>query len=81
MVRTVISQQTFEVEVHVQRTEESDMQMYANPRGLLASDAFDYFTHGIGYFRYAIQEMEAYKISLCVLNQGVTIEEAEITRD
>ena len=47
----------------------------------VASDAFDYANQAQGYFRWAIQEMDATKIEIEIRLDNRLIELVEITRD
>lgn len=46
-----------------------------------AGDAFDYAVQAQGYFRFAIQEMDARKIEIEIRKGNELIELIEITRD
>lgn len=82
MVRTIISQGQFEVQVHVTRNSDAGLSLIANPRNMIGSDAFDYFTQALGYFRHAISTMsDAQKVTVSISRSGETVEETEITRD
>ena len=47
----------------------------------LPSDAFDYAAQAQGYFRFAIQDMDATRIEIEIFRGGETLELIQITRD
>lgn len=47
----------------------------------IASDVFDYYEQALGYFRFAIQEMDARKIEIEIRIAGRLIQQVEITKD
>lgn len=69
-----------EATVTVFRTN-GDVTILGECESEVASDVFDYSEQSIGYFRFAIQEMDARKIEVEVRIGGRLIQLTEITRD
>jgi len=84
MVTTEISK-AFVVEVHIARvndeTSNLESKQIARPEFTTASDAFDYHTQAIGYFRFAIQDSDIHHIDIEVIHNGECFEFTQITRD
>lgn len=80
MVRTLISQIDHSVIV-IANTQDSQMVL-GTLDDVQASDAFDYQSQALGYFRFAIQSMtDVTSIEIQVNRMGQCIELIEITRD
>lgn len=80
MVRTLSLSTEWRVVVTVFRSTGSSVLQTVNNLGAL--DAFDYAIQAQGFFRFAIQSMDARELTIDVINpQGVGIESIEITKD
>lgn len=81
MVRTVVSVHDYSVSVTMFRSGEMEVRTLSEQRSLTPSDAGDYFTQAIGYFRFAIGEMDCERIEVEMANSAGCVELTEITRD
>ncbi len=81
MIRTIVSVNDHSVSVTAFRDGEMGMRTISVQRQMVPSDAFDYAHQALGYFRFAIAEMDCARIEIEVANTSGCIELIEITRD
>lgn len=81
MVRTVVSVRDFSISVTLFRRNEMEIRLLSEQRNLTPSDAGDFFQQALGYFRFAIQEMDCERIEVEMANTSGCVELTEITRD
>ncbi|GHF91986.1 hypothetical protein [Streptomyces griseosporeus] len=70
----------FSVDVNVVR-ENGEMIVLADYDSTIATDAFDYAIQALGYFRFAIQSMDARKIQIIVRLGNQIIQVTEIAKE
>jgi len=79
MVIISFAEENYRVAVYSHSSEGASVVAATND--MAASDAFDYYTQAVGYFRFAIQEMNCRSIEVEVRRGGELVQIAEITRD
>ena len=61
--------------------ENGDVSIIGTTESTVASDVFDYYEQALGYFRFAIETMDARKIEIEVRIDGRLIQQVEISKD
>ena len=79
MVIVSFAQDNYKAAVFVYRADGASC--VSAQQDMAASDAFDFYTQAIGYFRFAIQEMDCRSIEIEVRRGEELVQIAEITRD